>query len=299
MVGDGSVQSWDATTATLAPVPAPRRVTAVGWSAGSGRTTLLTGDAGGLVHLTGPGGNLPLQPPVRVDDGPVLALCPLDGLSAVAAAGRGGDVVLVPLRHETGTTGDPGLRRLPGHRGPVRDLCVVRPGADPLLASAGDDGTIRIWDARTGLAQGGPLTGHDGPVWSLAVVPRQDPGLASAGADKLVRLWDPLSGRQVTDPLTGHRDQVRAVTCATTADGRALLVSGSFDGTIRLWDCATGGAVHTIPVGVPVHALRQQQPDPRSRERTGDGATLTVGLRTGILVLDLHASLFPGRITSP
>ena len=74
--GDGSVQSWHATTATLAPVPAPRRVTAVGWSAGSGRTTLLTGDARGLVHLTAPGGTSRPRPPVRADDGPVLCLVP-------------------------------------------------------------------------------------------------------------------------------------------------------------------------------------------------------------------------------
>lgn len=85
--------------------------------------------------------------------------------------------------------------------------------------------------------------------------------------------------------------------CATAADGRTLLASGGFDGTIRLWNCATGAAVHTIPVGVPVHALRQQQSDTRAAERTGNGATLTVGLRTGILVLDLSASIFPQHPT--
>jgi WD40 repeat protein len=140
------------------------------------------------------------------------------------------------------------------------------------------------------------LTGHDGAVWSLAVLPGGTPAgarLASASADGTIRCWNPLSGRQVTGPLSGHTDQVRALTCVTTADGRVLLVSGSFDGSIRLWDCATGTPVHTIPVRVPVHALRQQPPDRRSAERTANGATLIVGLRSGVLVLDLNSSFFP------
>ncbi|MGH3942942.1 MAG: WD40 repeat domain-containing protein [Pseudonocardiaceae bacterium] len=118
--------------------------------------------------------------------------------------------------------------------------------------------------------------------------------MASAGADATIRLWDPATGHPIGRPLTGHTDQVRALTCATAPDGAILLVSGSHDGTVRLWDPTTATLVHTIPLAIPVHALLQRQPDPRSRERTGNGATLTVGLRTGILDLDIHRSLFPG-----
>ena len=118
------------------------------------------------------------------------------------------------------------------------------------------------------------------------------PGLASAGADDTVRLWDPVAGRALGQPLTGHTDQVRAVTAAISNDGRVLLVSGGHDGTVRLWDPATGGPCAVIPLGIAVHALRPQRPDAASLERTGGGATLTVGLRTGILALDLHRDLF-------
>ena len=37
-----------------------------------------------------------------------------------------------------------------------------------LLASAGDDGTVRLWDPATGDPVGDPLTGHDGGVTAVA-----------------------------------------------------------------------------------------------------------------------------------
>ncbi|MER5224562.1 WD40 repeat domain-containing protein [Streptomyces flaveus] len=301
LAGDGSMHAWNGSTADLTAIPVPRWTTAAAVHTDSDGPMLLTGDAAGLVHLATPGSDRPLRPPVRVDDGAILALCTLDGLPAVAAAGRSGTVALLPLPRIAEATAEPGLRRLHGHSGPVRDLCATGAGPDPLLVSAGDDGTLHIWDMRTGTPRREPLIGHDGPVWSLALTPPQGtsdgPLVASAGADGTVRLWDVRTGQQVTAPLTGHTDQVRAVACATAADGRTLLASGGFDGTIRLWNGATGAAVHTIPVGVPVHALRQQQSDTRAAERTGNGATLTVGLRTGILVLDLSASIFPQHPT--
>jgi eukaryotic-like serine/threonine-protein kinase len=38
------------------------------------------------------------------------------------------------------------------------------------LASGGDDGTVRIWDTRTGQQQH-QLTGHTGPVTAVAYAP--------------------------------------------------------------------------------------------------------------------------------
>jgi len=104
-----------------------------------------------------------------------------------------------------------------------------------------------------------------------------------------------VAGGAVGRPLTGHTDQVRAVTAATSNDGCVILVSGGQDGTIRLWDPATGVPHAVIPLGIAVHALLQQRPDAASLERTGGGATITVGLRTGVLALDLHRDLFEPR----
>ena len=62
-----------------------------------------------------------------------------------------------------------------------------------LLASAGDDGTVRLWDPASGDPIGEPLTGHTDAVCAVAFSP-DGTLLASAGDDGTVRLWDPASG---------------------------------------------------------------------------------------------------------
>jgi WD40 repeat protein len=56
-----------------------------------------------------------------------------------------------------------------------------------LLASAGDDGAVRLWDAATGVPVR-TLTGHSGCVLAVAFSP-DEALLASAGDDGAVRLW--------------------------------------------------------------------------------------------------------------
>jgi WD40 repeat protein len=103
------------------------------------------------------------------------------------------------------------------------------------LASAGSDGTIRLWDPLTRRQIGAPLTGVTYHVSSVDFSP-DGRLLASADADGSIRLWDPSSGQLDGDPLTGHGPMVNSV--AFSPDGTRL-ASGGDDGTVRLWDLAT------------------------------------------------------------
>jgi WD40 repeat protein len=57
------------------------------------------------------------------------------------------------------------------------------------LASAGEDGTVRLWHPASGEATG-TLAGHDSSVTALAYAPGGGE-LLSGGEDGMVRLWDP------------------------------------------------------------------------------------------------------------
>jgi WD40 repeat protein len=104
------------------------------------------------------------------------------------------------------------------------------------MVTGGEDGTLRLWDAKSGEPLSDPLEGHKEFVMSVAFSP--DGGrIASGGWDKTIRLWDSQTGRAIGAPLQGHRGSVETI--AFSRDGRQL-VSGSSDGTVRLWDAASG-----------------------------------------------------------
>jgi WD40 repeat protein len=84
-------------------------------------------------------------------------------------------------------------RTLAGHDGAVHGI-AFGPGGWA-LATAGADGTARLWDPATGEHQR-TLAGHDGAVYGVAF----GPGgrlLATASDDETARVWDPATGKRL------------------------------------------------------------------------------------------------------
>jgi WD40 repeat protein/tRNA A-37 threonylcarbamoyl transferase component Bud32 len=117
------------------------------------------------------------------------------------------------------------------------------------VASSGTDRTVRVWRA-TGRQDVSVLHGHTGAVTWLAFAPDgrrlaslSVVGKASWAGDGTVRVWE-VRPDATLPVLHGHTSYVYPV--AFSPDGR-WIASGSWDGTVRLWDAATGEACATLP----------------------------------------------------
>ena len=152
-----------------------------------------------------------------------------------------------------------------------------------MLASGGDDGTVRLWEAGSGSRAGDPA-GHTGGVRGVALS-ADGRLLASGGLDGMVRLWEARARRLAGHPPGAHRPGLRcgAVRGRAAAgqrqrrrDGPVVgrgqqcvpahpagatppwsgawrcvgtggwLASGSVDGTVELWEAGSGACLRTL-----------------------------------------------------
>ena len=138
---------------------------------------------------------------------------------------------------------------LQGHTAAVWAVCVIS-GPPCRVVSGSWDHTLRVWDPTTGTCVR-TLAGHSDTVNALVTLPGNR--VASGGGDRCIRVWAPLHGEDGAQedqagsgqpgiapagaaPLCervcwGHTSTVYAL--AALPDGR--IVSGSGDGTLRLW----------------------------------------------------------------
>ncbi|ASW56194.1 trypsin-like peptidase domain-containing protein [Plantactinospora sp. KBS50] len=196
---------------------------------------------------------------------------------------------------------------LDGHSQAVYDVAPVEVDNRRLLASVGDDGTVRLWDPLTSQVER-VLNCHDDTVRSVCAV-RTGAGetlVATASHDGTVGLWEPRTGNRRHE-LRGHDDWVRNLCTLPLPDGD-LLVSAGDDRTVRVWDPVAGTqryaltghsgwvtAVTYLPAGGR-HLLASTGYDGTIRiwePTAGAGAELTLTGHTG-WVTTLYAVRAPG-----
>jgi WD40 repeat protein/transcriptional regulator with XRE-family HTH domain len=265
---DASVLVWDvADRSLITTLPHPQPVTSLAWD---GRDRLTAGDADGTVSLwqvpppillTGS----PAYDAVYSPDGKMLAVSSQDSLQLWSADGRTqlaaqpvpgtfvNAVEFAPHASVLAATYGDGMFQMWSTAGghllplgqPVRasatgltETVAFSPNGQ-LVATGGDDGTLRLWSVRDPARPQLLATKRDSGTYLFGVAFSPDGKLvAAASADNLTRLWDVadpahpvLLGRALRGPSS------YAISVAFSPDGKLLAV-GSADKTVRLWDVA-------------------------------------------------------------
>lgn len=163
-----------------------------------------------------------------------------------------------------------------------------------LIASAGEDQLVKLWDARTGHLDRS-LAGHAGGYIPVLQFSEDGLQLLSTGesANGVARLWKLAAERQFLE-FRGHTDRVW--TAAFSLDGERV-VSAGFDGVLRLWNARNGeerriitGHTNTVIWSVAI------SPDGRHAVSAGQDCHLRVwDLETGAQTLAIRAQDYPGR----
>lgn len=245
---DRTVRVWDPAGEESNSLPGHAgRVTSI-----AGIKTVLSADRRGELDVWDHGGDAPLlRLKEQTDSIQDVALG--SGARIGLSAGRNGLRIWDLESPRSGRWGSRLLRRLRGHRGGVHGVAVFADGTRAV--SAGEDGTLRLWDLsnhwrplRWLVNLGRRLrsrelddsiasfSGHEGPVRSVAVARSERPLAVAVEDNPSFRIWD-LTERRCLDIVRGVQAKIEDVT--VTPDG-SLAVTAGADHTVRLWDLQSG-----------------------------------------------------------
>ncbi|GAB1314958.1 ribosome bioproteinsis protein ytm1 [Madurella fahalii] len=161
------------------------------------------------------------------------------------------------------------------HSAPA-SAAVFDPRDRTVAYSASQDHTVRTLDLTTGAVVSTLPTSH--PLLSLCAIPRAAgaPLLAAGTAARHITLVDPRASASTTSVMTlrGHTNKV--VSMAASPDNEYSLVSGSHDGTCRIWDLrsvrpATKDEGGLGSVSEPVYVIERESRQGKRKAVAGEG----------------------------
>jgi WD40 repeat protein len=200
-----------------------------------GRLRAVSGDSTGALGIWDVERGTPVDDPLRVTTGEVVAV-------TVAETPATGPVIVIGCDDGLWTLrlADRRLRRIADTR--VRSIAALAATAAPVVIVGDIDGRIGVIDLNTGAALLPPFAAHRGPVEVVATVVADGRTVAiSAGFDGGIAVWDVSDGSPVGQLMPAVVDPV-AIRAEPAGTGTAVAVVG-IDGVIGGWDVGTGQPV--------------------------------------------------------
>jgi WD40 repeat protein len=177
----------------------------------------------------------PLVAHLRGDGSPALVIVPLAAHEQLAAGYESGSVLVWHARLASP------LRSL--QHGHGASITALAPMADGSLVSGCADGRLLLWRARPEIeaAAASSVAEQAGADSAAATAEAASPGSSAAGSPR-----GPTEDEDPLAELIGHGESISAA--LPLPDGR--LLSGSHDGTLRLWDASS---VHPLLAVLRAH----------------------------------------------
>ncbi|WTW92066.1 WD40 repeat domain-containing protein [Streptomycetaceae bacterium NBC_01309] len=127
---------------------------------------------------------------------------------------------------------------LEGHTALVQGADVAEIDGRTVLLTVSLDGSMRVWDLADGRQVGDPLECRSNDV-ATAVRHGRPVAVTGGGPESGLLVWDITTRTVVGAPLAGHTVQPVEI-AATVVDGKPIVLTASYDRTVRMWDLAEG-----------------------------------------------------------